>query len=348
MSQPSSDISSGLLSPPGTPTRKPPHPYIARAVFTAKRHQPPAPFGGRYSRLSSPNPDELLHSNQVEWCRSHPPLPGETHSEDTRRIVIKDALRNGTDCGAQVLITEDGQVAKVYDPLYYAFATSDRPDRKRDVTTHADSEYSIESAAYSELQHSAMQGGIMPNYYGSWTLDLTIDMDGQEVAREVRMIIIEHVPGVQMLQLDPDDLSERERENIMRKVIEADYDLREAGVLHEDVSPRNIMISQASSFSDPDLRVTFVDYGSSTVYRICYDGPTLPEYQNPLFEWTAASMWSSWGWLPLEDEERVRWMWNIWGDGNEGRYVKVNRDPDNALGGPKRPDAVSEDAMTDT
>jgi hypothetical protein len=31
-------------------------------------------------------------------------------------------------------------------------------------------------------------------------------------------------------------------------------------------------------------------------------------------------------------------MWNIWGEGREGKYVKVERDPDNALGGPKEPE----------
>jgi serine/threonine protein kinase len=140
-----------------------------------------------------------------------------------------------------------------------------------------------------------------------------------------------------MLDLDPEDLLKEERENIMRKTIEADYTLRYAGVQHDDISPGNIIITTTTAFSSPDLRLTLVDFGFSTVYDILYDGPALPAYNNPLFHWTSADLWSSWGWLPA-DEERVEWMWRVWADGCEGKYVKVEKDPDNIFGAPKEPE----------
>jgi RIO-like serine/threonine protein kinase len=57
------------------------------------------------------------------------------------------------------------------------------------------------------------------------------------------MILMEYVTGVRMLDLDPENLSREERENIMRRLIEADYDLKYAGVRHDDVSPRNVTYS---------------------------------------------------------------------------------------------------------
>jgi serine/threonine protein kinase len=233
--------------------------------------------------------------------------------------------------------TENDQIAKIYHPLYYAFYHADAPELKIDVTAQADCDYAIESAAYTELEHSTVLGGIAPDYFGSWTMDLTTHIGDELVTRVVRMILMEYVTGVRMLDLDPENLAREERENIMRRLIEGDYDLKYAGVRHDDVSPRNVIISATTALSNPDLRLTLVDYGCSIVYHIRYGAPALPQYNNPLFHWTSASLWSSWGWLPLEDEERVAWMWNIWGEGREGKYVKVERDPENALGGPKEP-----------
>lgn len=87
-----------------------------------------------------------------------------------------------------------------------------------------------------------------------------------------------------MLEIDPDTLSKPEREDIMCKLIEAECDLRYYGVRHNDVSPRNGIISSATTLTDPGLRVTLVDYGSSVVFRIRCARPPLSELRNPLFE----------------------------------------------------------------
>jgi hypothetical protein len=67
------------------------------------------------------------------------------------RICIKDTVRIGDDCGAQLILTEKSQIAKIYDPLYYAFYHADAPELKIDITAQADCDYAIEAAAYTEL-----------------------------------------------------------------------------------------------------------------------------------------------------------------------------------------------------
>lgn len=116
-----------------------------------------------------------------------------------RRINIKDGLRVGDDCSAQVLLNQDSLVAKIYDPLYYMFIDSDRLDEKSDVTTEANSEFAIQAAAYAELQHSEAQGNIIPLWFGSWMLSLTTTIEGEHWSHEVPMIPIEYVPGITML-----------------------------------------------------------------------------------------------------------------------------------------------------
>jgi hypothetical protein len=140
--------------------------------------------------------------------------------------------------------------------MYYDFHVPDGPGLTNDVAKRADSEHSIETAAYTELHQSSVEGSAVPTYYGSWTLIGLHQVDSELVNREVRLILIEYLPGVCMLDLNPDDLSEAERLNIMRKVIEADYDVRYAGVRHGDLSSRNIILSSTLTLSDPDLRVT--------------------------------------------------------------------------------------------
>ncbi|KAF1848881.1 uncharacterized protein K460DRAFT_275757 [Cucurbitaria berberidis CBS 394.84] len=336
MSSFSSDQSNGLSSLPVAPTGKPPNPYVVGASFVAMRHQPPAPYGGIYSDDFIPYFDGLPNSDHFEWCKSHPPAQGLTLLEDRQCITITDIIRTGDDCGAQVLLTDTGLVAKIYDPLYYEFHLYNVPRRKLDCVALADSEYSIEAAAYMEVVDPDIQGSVIPKYFGSWTLDITQRVRGAPVTRAVRMILVEYVPGVRMLDLDPDDLTKEERENIMRKVIEADYDLRLAGVQHYDLEPRNIIIDNTSNYAAPNMRVTLIDYGCSLVDRIYWGRPTPRHRYNPCFGWSGASRWSQWGWLPWEDEDRISWVWAMWGDGSGGKYVKVERDPDSPLGRPKR------------
>ncbi|KAJ8111336.1 hypothetical protein OPT61_g6045 [Boeremia exigua] len=329
---------SGSDSFPSSP-RSPAHPvacpYFPGAVFTAYRHEAPAPFGGYYSDCPFPDQNELQQSSQLDWCISHRPNPGTTFLEETCSLAIKSEIRTGIDCGTQLVLLENGLVAKIFDPMFYSHNDKEFVDLKVDVTTAADSDYATEAAAYSELKMQPVQGDIMPAFYDSWTIKVTHYVGGEHITRDVRLILIEYISGEQMLDIEPENLQSKVREQIMIKVIEADYDLRYAGVCHQDLEPRNIMIS-LSPKHPMGFRLTLIDFGHSWVYRILFGGPPPNELRNPLFSWVGASLWSSYGWLPSSDEERDCGLWAIFGDGRDGKYVKVEKDPNCSLGRPLR------------
>ena len=347
MGTPSSDTSSGLLSPVHPLDGNDDSPYSIGQCLFLKRHNPPAPFGRKYRDSGASEflvPGEVT---QLEWCLKHPPKPGSTDVSETRNIVFKASIRTGDQRGAQVLLTENGLVAKIYDPLYYSFIDKEWSDEKLDVATEADQDYTIEAAAYSALQGSNLQGNIMPTYHGSWTTEIRTIIDGQQHLRDVRIILLEHVDGTVMMDIDPDSLTQGERENVMCKVIEARTDLKLADLQHNDFEPRNIVLSPRSSRAQsapgletttldcPDLRVCIIDYGRSYVAKTT----TVKDvYRNPLFDWAGGDIYCQYGWLPPR-EEATDWMWEMWGNGGrDGKYVKVERDLDDILGQPVYPE----------
>jgi serine/threonine protein kinase len=259
---------------------------------------------------------------------------------DERCIEIAEGVRVGDDCGAQVVLTTDGFIAKIYDPLYYKFYCDLFPDTKREVAAAADVDYITETAVYTELCDTLFSGDIVPAYHGSWTLDVAIFNNGREQLREVRLIIMEHVSGISMLDLDPDSLTCHEREEIMIKLIEADMALRFSGVRHDDLEPRNVVLSlsdTSKTYEDGSFRLCIIDYAccALSIYET-RKGP-VPEVHNPLFYWVGSDLWSDWGWLP-PDEEAVDWMWEVWGNGGKnGKYVVAERNPKSRLGSPLYP-----------
>ncbi|KAJ4336706.1 hypothetical protein N0V95_008544 [Ascochyta clinopodiicola] len=254
MSDPYDSESHSLPSPLHSPAKPSTYPYVLGATFIAHRHLPPVPFGGYYSKCECPNQDDLQRTSQFDWCVAHPPAEGTTLLDHAHTFTIQSVIRTGENCGAQIVLTNSGLVAKIYDPLFYSFQNQEVLDFNVDVATAADSEYSIEAAAYSELQQTSAEGSITPQYHGSWTIDITSDVQGEHINREVRLILVEYVPGVRMIDIDPDRLTSEVREYVMIRVIEADYDLRHAGVRHDDLSPRNIILSEEPDTIDPNLR----------------------------------------------------------------------------------------------
>ncbi|KAH6621881.1 hypothetical protein C7974DRAFT_414564 [Boeremia exigua] len=340
MSAPTTDASNGLLSPPRSPREGTSAPYPVGQSFCVKRHTPVIPFGRNYCESEDDEPPSVVPEDvsQLDWCVAHPPCAGKTDTSVTRDIIFKAPIRTGDQCGAQVMLTEDGFVAKIYDPLYYSFGYDDL-DRKIDVSAEADYDYTIETYAYSALSESGLQGSVMPKFYGSWTMEVRTSTDGQQCLREVRLILLEHITGTAMLNIKPKNLGKEEKEAVMRKVIEAETDLRIAGLEHDDFEPRNIMLSTFTkssantphhvSFDSLDLRVCVIDYGRSFV-RV---GPT---YRNPLFRWAGDDIYSMYGWLPRR-KEATDWMWKVWGNGGQdGKYVVAEKNPKSILGRPVR------------
>ena len=189
----------------------------------------------------------------------------------------------------------------------------------------AEKDYTIEVEAYSKLHESSFAGEIMSKYYESWLLDVPIYHNCRYHRRTVRMILLKHVQGTPMNTIDPESLSEEERENIMFRLIEAHSDLLFAGLRHDDLEPRNVIISTKDpTTTGSELRVRIVDLARSNVLDLW-----LWDESNPSFEWWIQSSWSELGWLP-QREEASEWMWRMWGmwgdGGREKKHIKVERD----------------------
>lgn len=136
------------------------------------------------------------------------------------------------------------------------------------------------------------------------------------------MILLEHVQGTPMNTIDPESLSEEEQENIMFRLIEVHSDLLFAGLRHDDLELRNVIISTKDpTTTGSELRVRVVDFASSNLLDLW-----LWDESNSLFEWWIQSSWSELGWLPQREEASER-MWGMWGGGGrEKKHIIVERD----------------------
>lgn len=358
MSFVSSSTSNSLPSPPRSPEENDdPGPYHIGQSFLIKRHIPTVPSGRRYRDSDVAACVVPTDVSQLDWCLKHPPHSGTTELSDTLSITIKASIRTGNHCGAHIVLIDDGLCAKIFDPLYYSFDNDLWHGEKVNVTTEADHDYTIEANAYIALCGSNLQGNVMPTYHGSWTTEVCTNADGQQHAREVRLILLEHITGTAMVDIDPDELDQEAKENIMYRVIEADTDLTLAGLQHDDFEPRNIILSSSFSktdstssatrnlaFTDPNLRVCIIDYARSYVHKLAhgecsryactYRTYSMLEYQNPLFFWAGTDLWSQYGWLP-HWEEATDWMWQNWGNGGrDKKYMTVYRAMIDKMGRP--------------
>ncbi|KAF2623896.1 hypothetical protein BU25DRAFT_461683 [Macroventuria anomochaeta] len=122
MATSSRSASSDSLSPPPSSQEDDFGPYFPGQTLILKRHIPAPPCGRDYCDLDAPDSDVPDEVSKLEWCLAHPPRPGSTDLNNTRKITLKAPIRTGYECGAQILLTEDGLVAKIYDPLYYSFS----------------------------------------------------------------------------------------------------------------------------------------------------------------------------------------------------------------------------------
>jgi serine/threonine protein kinase len=251
---------------------------------------------------------------------------------DERCIEVSEVVRVGENCGAQVVVTADGFIAKIYDPLYYEFR--DRGYLSREPVSDADEDYIRESEVYSHLHDTSLSGGVVPMYYGSWTLSIPTLHNGHEWLRDVRMILLERVPGVSMHDVDPDTLTYHERENIMIKLIEAEADIHFSGVKHNDLEPRNVILSPSNSctpYEDGNFRLCIIDYACCWVPKDGKYKPPHTRLHNPLFHWVGQTWWSDWHWLPSEDKAND-WMWKVWGNGGKNKkYVVAEREPGSSV-----------------
>ncbi|KAI0517556.1 hypothetical protein F5B22DRAFT_603367 [Xylaria bambusicola] len=287
--------------PPLDPDR-PVYPYVPGFVVQITEHKPPPPFGQSFAdtgyprsarrRLSATWLDETPLTRQVI---ENPPLttvwsstiPSRIATLKITKIISKgDSSSNGKQ-GAHVVVCQifmNGQqepyiaVAKIYDALYYSGVT--------DVVKLADQDYSCEAAAYEHLEtvKHMQKPGFAPNYYGSWTFEQPLILQGKRHLRPVRMILIEYLAGSTILDLftmkdsrheqpnpNAHHYDEAFRLNVVAEVIEGTVKQRHSGLSQKDGALRNIMLvpSPRGNTSPQSLpRVVLIDYNVAVVVSL--------------------------------------------------------------------------------
>lgn len=322
-------------NPPPEPLR-PENPYRNGLGLTIYRHQACPPFGQDYAIYTDLRDrvleKDLRRKTLVDLCLEHPPMEGETDYEDSRRLEIVEELRVKSDGGAQLVVChleDDDQdyVAKVYDPLYYGFSDTMWPDLPRDVTFESDMDYCREVAAYEEM-NEWVGGTDVPKFHGSWTFQVPLSLPTGSRMRDVRMILIERVPGKSMLEFDQKKIPESERLETLARMSELISRISFIGVHHHDISQRNIMVCDGEEAGKVG-RIVLIDFNMSTVERLDNfeeqygprePGPDKPP--NPLDRWWGGGWYGGfWEWLPERWEKRLRplqeWMHERWGNSDD-------------------------------
>ncbi|AEO58628.1 hypothetical protein MYCTH_2306098 [Thermothelomyces thermophilus ATCC 42464] len=355
-------------SPPEDPER-PPFPYASVFTVTITEHVPPRPFGlpSVYPFIEPPydTSDEHLKTlTQTELVVSCPPLeadddtdsvvpekPAEATLKVERPIAVEDG--RGPQLVACTVTPQNGQgkpfqaVAKIFDPLYYSFENENAPHRPVATTLAADSDYSIEAAAYAHLQKTGHTGGFAPEYYGSWTFTLPIRHRGIQHERHVRLLLIEYIDGVCMRDLCYREsaalgFTEEHRLDVLARILDGDARLEHSGINQRDLLPRNIMLKLEPEAEDPlgkgrprvVQRAVLIDYNISVVYHLA---PEAWKYRkstelplNPIDLFWSTSLDDFGYWVPQSWQGNRRaqqeWLIERFGGQNALAYAPVSRE----------------------
>ena len=298
----------------------------------ATEHKPPAPFGrfGRYppGTWRGPPEDLLAKLPQTRHVLEYPPQDTQWPCGKPRRtatITVTERIPNGSDQRAkivvcQVLVAGNNKpytaVAKIYDALYYVPLESEGGY----VVMYAEWDYSCEAAAYNTLQttEKPQTPGFAPAYYGSWTFDLSLVLQGKMYKRSVRLILIEHIQGTSIRNLftpkhsksEPDayHYDEAYRLRVLAQLLEGVVRQKHAGLDQADLYPRNVMLvpdprKVTKPLSAP--RVVLIDYGQAYITKYSRHGP-IPFFEDkPLPPNPAQYFWSDglnefYGWCPAK------------------------------------------------
>ncbi len=340
--------------PPADPDKLP-CPYKENFTAIITSHIPPAPFGGRdYGPgTRAAVTDQALRSlKQTELVMARPPLePAAATAATTPRtctLKVDHALAVIDGRGPQLAycsITptapapQPGQtfhaVAKIYDPLYYSFASNASDSVPCDVTWLADQDYSREAAAYQHLQAVGQAGGFAPRYHGSWTF--TVKLGHTTRFRQVRLILVEYVQGPSLREiLSAPRFNEAYRLEVLARVLEGDAKLRLSGINQRDLAARNVILKFPANTPEAAQaktmpRIVLIDYNISIVWaktrrgRGPCDGMKLPP--NPMWLHWDSPMQEFRGWIPSEWEAKPRlrqeWLMRCFGGKNLASYAPI-------------------------
>ncbi|KAI0971111.1 hypothetical protein F4678DRAFT_433768 [Xylaria arbuscula] len=310
---------------------RPECPYLPGFVINAMEHEPPPASGRGYPPKTRRDPPEdyINRMTQTSHVLDYPPQDTRwTHSAPPRTatLTIMERIPNGRDRRAKlvvcrVLVNGHHQsytaVAKIYDALYY----SPEDSLEAYVTMHADRDYSWEALAYVSLQtpKHPQKPGFVPEYYGSWTFDLTLTRQGKAHKRSIRLILIEHIRGTSISKLytckHPDSqpdafhFPEAYRLDILAEIYEGVAKQLHAGINQCDVAPRNVMLvpsPQEGMTSRAAPRVVLIDYNQATVFKhtkialLGYGNEDQPLPLNPAQYYWDYPLDEFRGWYPAE------------------------------------------------
>ncbi|OQD82898.1 hypothetical protein PENANT_c019G07586 [Penicillium antarcticum] len=137
-------------------------------------------------------------------------------------------------------------VAKVFDPLF--------------VDTEDD------------ILHE-FQGTHIPKLYGSFSRSIPVP-EQKDSSRDVRLILIELVPGTSMQQDYPDLYSTKSRQKIIKQIIKIETRFYARSVGLTNLAPRNVMMTDDE---DP-TQLVFLDFGDTY-------SPNVPKDISPVSRW---------------------------------------------------------------
>ncbi|CAN6666798.1 hypothetical protein TRVA0_038S01002 [Trichomonascus vanleenenianus] len=292
----------------------PPVPYLGGETFTAREHIAPSPppVFYRWNVASNETKAERKAHSLIEQCLLHPPLSGSFGSL-TLQLKVLRPIKVG-EMSAQVVLVEvhseqdcelQGRelVAKFYDPLYISDGEGCL-DRFRIVDRH----YTYEVRAYRDLHE--LQGSLIPKFYGSFSVDVPIPLLSK--TREVRLILLEYIPGLTMKQFCTSKIPQEVRKQVMKKVIDIESSVYKRDVLLREVWPENVIIRETEF--PREIHLVFVGFDRAHERRRLkrFKDPRdmyLGEYITPLIRWEKRNKalnfldWIDWDWTPWVQSE---------------------------------------------
>jgi serine/threonine protein kinase len=276
--------------------------------FTVRSHIPPPPTPVSYKCCinETPEQEEQNRRGALQTCLDHPPLPGRDGSflvelelvgllrvEDNSNPPFLVQVCGATPEAPHELDPGKRFIAKVFDPLFV-----NTQDGEVNPIRLMDKHYTHEVATYRILWE--FQGTKIPKFYGSFSW--SIPVPGQEgIFRKVRLILLEHLPGISMQEADAEDFSTQTRQNMMKKIIDLETCIYARGVRLRDLSPRNVIMTDPNNPTE----LFFLDFGDATFPNITKDISPLSRWADGRLIWEFGSH----GWIDWHVEPWVKFEW---------------------------------------
>ncbi|KAK4659395.1 hypothetical protein QC762_109810 [Podospora pseudocomata] len=321
---------------------KPPCPYIAGFKLAVQPYTPLPPFGGQAYRGVSGlkafecHADIQKHS-QTRFCiKGLEPdgLPGSSSSPELSSsgpyLVIDSVIRGGDGVGPQIVachwdndLNTICYVAKIYDPLYYNYWSTDI-GLLTDVVWFATRDHSVEAAAYEDLQAYETRHekesirGCYPEYFGSFSFKIKLVVDGVTYTRTVPLILMEFLNGSTTMKelIDGKQVPASDDARVYSYVcaVKSYLKLKTAGVSQDDFSPRNILF--IGNMESPSLRAVIFDFNTARVFSRTSPPRPPPNIDGITFAADPSSQRDFQDWLPEwfytdrdKRENEVRRLW---------------------------------------